>query len=115
MNGAKELAQTLEERKNASGVLSMCTGFCSKTEDSYQVVNTPPAPEVTRAKKERSRTMTTKQIETIRQKVMQTPDKVYNTKIYQYWINAYGHLVRARLVYLDTMAMLDAETVEDLG
>lgn len=59
--------------------------------------------------------MTTKQIETIRQKVMQTPEKVYNTKAYQYWIDANGHLVRARVGDLDTTALLDPNAVEDLG
>ena len=58
--------------------------------------------------------MNSKQIESMRSKVMQTLDKVYNTKVYQYWIDADGHLVRARLDNLDTVAMLDPEAIEVL-
>lgn len=39
----------------------------------------------------------------MREKVMQTIDKVYCTKKYQYWINGSGELCRARLDELDTV------------
>ena len=58
--------------------------------------------------------MTTKQIETMRAKTIGTADKVYKTKVYQYWIDASGHLCRARLEDLDTMAMYEPDAVEVL-
>ena len=48
------------------------------------------------------------------EKVMATPDKVYCTKMYQYWINGNGELCRARLSDLDTTAMLDSGAIEKL-
>lgn len=44
INGVKERAQTLAERKNGFGVPLMCIGFCSKTEESYRAANQPPRP-----------------------------------------------------------------------
>ena len=58
--------------------------------------------------------MNTKQIEQMRDKVLQTADKVYTTKVYQYWIDAAGHLVRARREHLDTTAMNEDGAVEEL-
>lgn len=42
-------------------------------------------------------------IEEIRKKTLATQDKVYNAKIYQYWINSNGELCRARKTELDTI------------
>ena len=39
----------------------------------------------------------------MREQVMKTDNKVYNTKKYQYWINGNGELCRARLDELDTV------------
>lgn len=47
--------------------------------------------------------MNSNQIKNIREKVMATPDKVYNTKVYQYWINGNGELCRSRRDELDTI------------
>lgn len=47
--------------------------------------------------------MTNNQIKAMRAKVMATQDKVYNTKVYQYWINGSGELCRARRAELDTV------------
>ena len=52
--------------------------------------------------------------EKMREKVLATPEKVYNTKIYQYWITSNGSLCRARREDLDTMAMYDAGAIEVL-
>ena len=46
--------------------------------------------------------MNTKQIKAIREKVAATQEKVYNTKVYQYWLNGNGELCRARRAELDT-------------
>ena len=53
-------------------------------------------------------------IERMREKVMATPDKVYETKVYQYWLNSSGHLCRARLADLGTTAMLEPGAIEVL-
>ena len=53
-------------------------------------------------------------IERMRQKVMASPDWVYETKTYQYWINGSGQLCRARLADLDTTAMLEPGAIEVL-
>ena len=58
--------------------------------------------------------MTAKQINTIRKKVNAAPDKVYNTKVYQYWINGSGQLCRARLANLDTMEMYTENAIQIL-
>lgn len=50
----------------------------------------------------------------MRAKVMATPDKIYKTSVYQYWINGSGNLCRARLEDLDTTAMLEDGAVEIL-
>lgn len=47
--------------------------------------------------------MTNNQIKTIREKVIAAQTKVYNTKVYQYWINGSGELCRARRGELDTV------------
>ena len=47
--------------------------------------------------------MTHTERQRMREKVMATPDKVYNTKKYQYWINGSGELCRARQDELDTV------------
>ena len=41
-------------------------------------------------------------IKNIRDKCLKTFDKVYKTRVYQYWINGNGELCRARLEELDT-------------
>lgn len=43
-NGAKERVQTSEEKKIGFGVLLMCIGFCSKTEESYRAVKPTTRP-----------------------------------------------------------------------
>lgn len=58
--------------------------------------------------------MKNKQIETMREKVMATPEKVYKTKVYQYWINGSGQLCRAKLADLDTMSMYEDGALEVL-
>ena len=58
--------------------------------------------------------MTAKQIDTIRAKTMAAHDKVYKTKIYQYWIDANGHLCRAKLANLDTTAMYNTNAIQIL-
>ncbi len=58
--------------------------------------------------------MTTKQINAIREKVNAAPDKVYNTKVYQYWINGSGQLCRARIVDLDTTKMYSENAIQIL-
>lgn len=58
--------------------------------------------------------MTTKQIESIRKKALASYNKVYKTKVYQYWIDASGHLCRARIADLDTMAMYENGAIEIL-
>lgn len=50
----------------------------------------------------------------MRAKVMATPDKIHTTKTFQYWIDAAGHLCRARIEDLDTTAMLEDGAVEVL-
>lgn len=52
--------------------------------------------------------------EKMREKVLATPEKVYNTKKYQYWVNCNGSLCRARREDLDTIAMYDAGAIEVL-
>lgn len=47
--------------------------------------------------------MNNNQIESMREKVMGTEQKVYNTKVYQYWINGNGELCRAKRDELDTV------------
>lgn len=46
---------------------------------------------------------TVNQAGAIREKVLATPDKVYSTKVFQYWINGNGELCRARKADLDTV------------
>ena len=58
--------------------------------------------------------MTQQQIDAIRAKTEAAPDKVYNTRVYQYYIDAAGHLCRARRADLDTIAMLDPDAVQIL-
>lgn len=58
--------------------------------------------------------MTVKQINAIREKVNATPDKVYNTKVYQYWINGSGQLCRAKLADLDTTEMYTENAIQIL-
>ena len=58
--------------------------------------------------------MTTKQIESIRNKVNAAPDKVYKTKVYQYWFNGSGQLCRARLADLDTTEMYNDNAIQIL-
>ena len=43
------------------------------------------------------------QIERIREKTVAMENKIYNTKIYQYWINGNGQLARAKKKDLDTL------------
>lgn len=43
------------------------------------------------------------QIERIREKTMTAENKVYNTKVFQYWINGNGELARARKTELNTI------------
>lgn len=47
--------------------------------------------------------------------VKASPDKVVNTKVYQYWLNGNGELCRARRSDLDTTAMLEPDAIEILG
>ncbi len=47
--------------------------------------------------------MTHTERERMRNKVMAADTKVYNTKVYQYWINSNGELCRARRDELDTI------------
>lgn len=47
--------------------------------------------------------MNNNQIKAMREKVMGTQDKVYETKVYQYWLNGNGELCRARRNELDTL------------
>jgi len=58
--------------------------------------------------------MTSKQIKAIREKVNAAPDKVYSTKVYQYWLNGSGQLCRARLADLDTAAMYNDNAIQIL-
>ena len=48
-------------------------------------------------------------------KVKAAPDKVYNTKVYQYWLNGNGELCRAKRTDLDTAAMLEPGAIEILS
>ena len=48
-------------------------------------------------------------------KTKAAPDKVYNTKVYQYWINGSGELCRAKHTDLDTTAMLEPGAIEILS
>ena len=57
---------------------------------------------------------TKKQIEGMRVKVLKTDNYVYHTKAYQYWLDPGGHLVRARLSDIDTMAMYEQDAIEVL-
>ena len=43
------------------------------------------------------------QVEIIREKTIATEKKVYNTKVFQYWINGNGQLVRAKKQDLNTI------------
>lgn len=43
------------------------------------------------------------QIERIREKTMTAENKVYNAKVYQYWINGNGQLARAKKQDLNTI------------
>lgn len=47
--------------------------------------------------------MTNDQIKAMREKVAATQTKVYNTKVFQYWLNGNGELCRARRSELDTV------------
>jgi len=47
--------------------------------------------------------MNNTQIKTMREKVMATQEKVYTTKVYQYWLNGNGELCRAKRDELDTV------------
>ena len=47
--------------------------------------------------------MNSNQIKAMREKVMATQEKVYNTKVYQYWLNGNGELCRAKRDELDTV------------
>ena len=47
--------------------------------------------------------MTITERKRMREQVMATDTKVYNTKKYQYWINGNGELCRARRDELDTV------------
>ena len=58
--------------------------------------------------------MNNEQVKAMRQKVMATDDKVYNTRTYQYWINGSGELCRAKRSDLDTMAMYEEGAIEIL-
>lgn len=50
----------------------------------------------------------------MREKVLATPGKHYETKTYQYWIDNNGSLCRARLTHFDTMAMYNDWAIEVL-
>ena len=56
--------------------------------------------------------MKIERISSIREKVMQSPEKVYNTKTYQYWINGNGELCKAKRADLDTMKMYDKDAIQ---
>ena len=58
--------------------------------------------------------MTLTERKRMREKVMATDTKVYNTKKYQYWINGNDELCRARQDELDTMAMYNPGAIEIL-
>lgn len=58
--------------------------------------------------------MSSEKIKAMHEKVMATATKVYETKIYQYWINEDGRLCRAYLSDLDTMAMYEPGAIEIL-
>lgn len=58
--------------------------------------------------------MSSEKIKAMHEKVMATATGVYKTKIYQYWINGDGHLCRAYLSGLDTMAMYEPDAIEVL-
>jgi len=58
--------------------------------------------------------MTTKQINEIRENVNAAPGKVYNTKLYKYWLNGSGQLCRARLADLDTTEMYNENAIQIL-
>lgn len=47
--------------------------------------------------------MTTNQIKAMHDKVMATQEKVYNTKVYRYWLNGNDELCRAKRNELDTV------------
>ncbi len=47
--------------------------------------------------------MNNNQVKAMREKVMATQEKVYNTKVYQYWLNGNGELCRAKRDELDTL------------
>lgn len=53
-------------------------------------------------------------IDAMRERVLSAPDKVYENEVYQYWIDASGHLCRAFLDDLDTMAMYEEGAIEIL-
>ena len=55
-----------------------------------------------------------KTIENIRKKVLESDNKTYTTKIYQYWIDGNGHLKRARKQDLDTMEIYKENAIEIL-
>lgn len=48
-------------------------------------------------------------------KTKDATDKVYNTKVYQYWINGNGELCRAKRADLDITAMLEPGAIEILS
>lgn len=58
--------------------------------------------------------MKIERINSIREKVMSSPDKVYNTKVYQYWINGNGELCRTKQENLDTMEMYNKDAIQIL-
>lgn len=51
----------------------------------------------------------------IYEQVKASPDKVINTKVYQYWLNGSGELCRSKRADLDTTAMLEHGAIEILG
>lgn len=72
------------------------------------------AMDFTQEKKQEEKKMKNINIERMREKVLATLDHVYETKVYQYWIDSSGKLCRARLVDLDTTAMLEPGAIEVL-
>lgn len=58
--------------------------------------------------------MTKEKIKDLREKTLATPDKIYNTRVYQYYIDASGHLCRVRRKDLDTISMYSPDAVEIL-
>ena len=58
--------------------------------------------------------MTPRKAEAMREKVLRSACQVYENEVYQYWIDANGHLCRAMLDDLDTLGMYENEAVEVL-